>query len=442
MFGRSWSTAAFIAGVLASEICRFLFLSSTLTQLQIQHQPTPRQPPTPTTYDHPKKETRRVKVPSMCRCAQSMHYNHLKNVLLNSDTPVYIGALPSPTRSNTDNNESKSAFDTFITQESSIATGLQKHFVMDAYDTCQCMRNSRYADITADNALWQFLGRPDGCCNGKNCCEGETGNYTWQNMPDFGVEESLPLFVGVLSFNSPLSLNASMHSWLQTDLLKESQAEKMFIQLNNRSNADDDIVHSYIEHLKRKHQYGTPIEIFGDSEENLHPGLAIANFCRRAEGDPRSHPNGENLLLFLEKDWNSYPGKDLRGIFESARVLSQRGVHYMRLTATLKEISKHDIFTWPCPSAGKAWTCTTSHRHRWTNLPSIVSCPWFLRYFEPFALMQDPIMYGWKRDGIFRERKYFDWEEAHQDGRVAWSEAQWIVASVEKDLFFHHEVDR
>jgi len=369
-----------------------------------------------------------------------MHYNQLKNVLVHSDSPVYIGALPSPTRSESN---TSAAIDTFITQESSIATGLQKRFVMDAYDKCHCIENSRYADITADNALWHLSGRPHGCCNNdKNCCVGETGNYSWQKMPDFAVEESLPLFVGVLSFNSPQSLNASLHSWLKTDLLEESQAMKMFIQLNNRSKTDDDIINSYTEHLKRKHQHGTPIEVLGGSDENLHPGLAIAKFCRRAEGDPRSHPNGENLLLFLEKDWHSHLGKDLRGIFESARVLSQRGVHYMRLTATLKEVSKHNVFTWPCPSAGKAWTCTTSHRHRWTNLPSIVSCSWFLRYFEPFALMQDPIMYGWKRDGIFKERKYFDWEEAHQDGRVAWSEAQWIVASVEKDLFFHHEVDQ
>eukprot|EP00581_Thalassiosira_minuscula_P028330 CAMPEP_0183757118 /NCGR_PEP_ID=MMETSP0739-20130205/5515_1 /TAXON_ID=385413 /ORGANISM="Thalassiosira miniscula, Strain CCMP1093" /LENGTH=78 /DNA_ID=CAMNT_0025994471 /DNA_START=141 /DNA_END=375 /DNA_ORIENTATION=+ len=46
-----------------------------------------------------------------------------------------------------------------------------------------------------------------------------------------------------------------------------------------------------------------------------------------------------------------------------------------------------------------------------------------LRYLEPFALIDDPIMYGcWKG---MQQKQYCDWEEALKDGRIAWSNSQW-----------------
>lgn len=89
--------------------------------------------------------------------------------------------------------------------------------------------------------------------------------------------------------------------------------------------------------------------------------------------------------------------------------------------------------------------CTTSHQHRWTNHPVLVKCDWFLRYLEPYALLSDPIMYCGssfvhrKRDG------YCDWEEALQDGRVAWTNSQWVMAHIPREgggqLFAHHEIE-
>ena len=70
----------------------------------------------------------------------------------------------------------------------------------------------------------------------------------------------------------------------------------------------------------------------------------------------------------------------------------------------------------------------------------VVSCQWFLRYLEPFALLNDPIMHGC-RAGM-QEGEYCDWEEAMQDGRIAWSGSQWVIANLDFDLFFHHEVDK
>ena len=67
---------------------------------------------------------------------------------------------------------------------------------------------------------------------------------------------------------------------------------------------------------------------------------------------------------------------------------------------------------------------------------------WCLRYLEPFALLDDPIMFGC-RPGM-REAGYFDWEQALVDGRVAWTNSQWVVAHLpEKRKFWHHhEVDQ
>ena len=45
----------------------------------------------------------------------------------------------------------------------------------------------------------------------------------------------------------------------------------------------------------------------------------------------------------------------------------------------------------------------------------------------------------------FQESGYSDWEECLQDGRIAWTESQWIVASLEEPFtrsFEHKEIDQ
>ena len=188
----------------------------------------------------------------------------------------------------------------------------------------------------------------------------------------------------------------------------------------------------------------------GSPTENLHPGRAIAKFCRAAENHPEGHPNGENLLLWLEKDWHLYDNNNnprskytkLPQMFDSLNSLMQGGVHYVRLEPITPEVFD-DPKTWNCGVKGFPWRCTTSHRHHWTNLPSVIDCKWFLRYLEPFALLDDPIMYGC-RPGMVKN-KYCDWEFAMGDGRVAWTESNWVVGHMsppQMKLFKHHEVDK
>jgi len=297
-----------------------------------------------------------------------------------------------------------------------------------------------------------FIHPVEGCqCPQSPETESETN---LDQMPDFGVEDK-PIFTGILSYESPLSLNNSLHNWLAHDLFHRIGSPDVFVQINHRSERDNEILDDFQRNkLNGRH----PMTIMGSPEENLNPGMALSKFCRMAEQHPSSHPNGENLLLFLEKDWilPDHRLKDqggLESIFRSAVALSQRGVPYMRLEGGLNGVNVRAERTsskysglgecWPCPVIGVHWGCTTAHQHRWTNLPLIIDCSWFLRYLEPFAIMssQDPIMSCGRRDG------YCDWEKAMQDGRIAWKNSQWVVASLDfrkmgGQLFVHKEVDK
>jgi len=304
----------------------------------------------------PAVETRDVHVKSMCRCPG-------KSLLMPGKTSQ-IGS------------------DTGIVQPPSKATGLYhaKHFVLHGFDDgegCSCYEDHRLADHTSDMFL---SGLHRKCPEEKMQHE---SNYGWDEMPDLGVEERLPLFVGVLSYKSPLSLNGTLNDWLDHDLFNKIGAEDVFVQLNKRSEMDDRVLDSFQERLSRQNQ--PPVKVMGSPEENLHPGLAISKFCRAAEAHPNSHPNGENLLAFLEKDWNLHDGPQalqlarLPWIFQSINSLAQRGVHYMRLGPPVNGVNEEVSKMWKCPSEGVGWTCTTAHQHRWTNTPFVVDCSWFLR---------------------------------------------------------------
>ncbi|KAL7531498.1 hypothetical protein ACHAXR_004077 [Thalassiosira sp. AJA248-18] len=361
---------------------------------------------------------RDVHVGSMCRCASGLL------------------AVPGPMV--------EYGYDTQIIQSPSKATGSDhtKHFIMHGSEGgCDCKKNTRksnFAEQTSDMFLHDLK---------RKCPEPQSETkYLWEEMPDLAVEESLPIFAGVLSFESPLSLNGTLYNWLQHDLFRRANVQDVMVQLNHRSQLDDEILQAFQETQIIRNQQ-IPMTIMGSPEENLHPGLAISNFCRRAEAHPNSHPNGENLLLFLEKDWNLYNvqgGHDIEGLFRGVNAHAQRGVPYIRLKPNLlQKPHPEQGINWKCPSQGYPFTCTTAHQHRWTNTPSVISCKWFLRYMEPYALLDDPIMYGC-RPG-FQENRYCDWEEALQDGRVAWTNSQWVIAHVAYPVhrwFFHQEVDQ
>jgi hypothetical protein len=317
--------------------------------------------------------------------------------------------------------------DTHVVQQRSLATGvLDKQFVMRKAQ-CDCRQGKGVP--SGDQYFQKMLGR----YNSPRCDGKFHSNMSWDFLPDFGVEQKLPIFLGVLSFSSPKSLNASLHNWESHNLAKRVNFAQTYLQLNNRSESDDAVVKNHATTFPFSH-------VSGNSSENIHPGLAISRFCRQAEQSPQSHPNGENVLLFLEKDWHLTPpygsGDALERRFTSANSLMQQGVPYVRLTR--KVVSSR--FEWTCHAEGVKWDCTTANQQRYTNLPSLIRCDWFLRYLEPFALMQDSIMYScYER---LRSRKYFDWEEAFQDGRIEWTNSQWVVANCQDDMFHHHEVDQ
>lgn len=329
-----------------------------------------------------------------------------------------------------------------VIQPPSKATGrYHKRYIHHPVEDCECrVGNGRLEPtLTKDKFLAQ-ISRPffeETCSRGLPETESQTN---WDQMPDFGVED-LPIFAGILSYESPLSLNNSLHNWLDNDLFHRIAAQNVIVQLNHRSDYDDEIIYDFQRNkLNDRH----PMTITGAPEENLNPGVAISKFCRMAEQHPSSHPNGENLLLFLEKDWiipaNSRDTKKLHleSIFRSAIALAQRGVPYIGLRAAIGEADYSKM--WNCPAEGVPWMCFTARHHRWTNWPALIDCRWFLRYLEPFALMSmtDPIMWCGRHE-------YCDWEKATQDGRVAWTNSQWVVAHITRDegqLFVHEEVDK
>lgn len=359
--------------------------------------------------------TRDVHVGTMCRCPS--------------------GLIPVPGPLVVDDE-----FDTQVVQPPSLATGIHaKHFIQhSSSEGCRCVERSRMnpsAETTTD--MFMKLMRP-------KCQHLPSPNYQWETMPDLGVEETLPIFVGVLSYESPLSLNATLHNWLDHDFFRRINSRDVFVQLNHRSEIDDLILQEFQQEQQSRGQE-SPLTALGSPTDNLHPGLAIADMCRRAEAHPSSHPNGENLLMFLEKDWalrdgpGDLPQLRLEKLMRAVNALVQRGVNFIRLKPKTKEVSPDKM--WGCSSQGFSFECTTARQHRWSNQPMVLRCDWFLRYLEPFALMNDPIMTGCGQT----KTGYCDWEEALQDGRVAWSESQWVVATLAQGdhrMFVHHEVDK
>ena len=359
---------------------------------------------------------REVQVGSMCRCKKA--------------------ALPVP------GSMSETPYDTQIVQPPSLATGPAKHFAMHALDKCDCVAGVfGSADMSDDRYIMSFRSIEE---------PKHPTNYDWDHLPDFGVEESLPLFLGVLSYESPLSIQNTFRNWFKNNFFQKITAHGVFVQFNHRSTKDDEVMQEFQETLIQNQQ--PPITLMGSPEENLHPGLSIAKFCRAAEAHPASDPTGENLMMFLEKDWvlceDCYNLKRLPELIRSAKTLLQSGVSYIRLAPRLTGKKNKNIHSWKCVSQGISYDCTIAHHARWTNQPFVVNCRWFLRTFEPAAIFaeNDGSMYG-SRPGM-QEHKYSDWEQLFQDGRVAWKDKQWVMAAlaepdpgVDPKLFFHKEVD-
>ncbi len=239
-----------------------------------------------------------------------------------------------------------------VIQPPSKATGSEpKRFLHYPVEGCQCFGgDARIKPQTTADKFMSGLSRDYFLRPANQCQESEAASqFDWDHMPDFGVED-LPIFVGVLSFRSPLTLNNTLHNWLKHDLFRRIGAQDVMVQLNQRSQKDDEMINDFQQKLNNRH----PMTILGSEEENLHPGLAISNFCRRAEEHPSSHPNGENLVLFLEKDWiipdDSGKLHYLEALFRSAIALSQRGVPYVSLRSNQVRNGM-----WNCQAEGVGW---------------------------------------------------------------------------------------
>ena len=247
----------------------------------------------------------------------------------------------------------------------------------------------------------------------------------------------MPIFVGALSFMSPMSPGAGLQNW--TDTLFSPQVAPKFkgfyLHLNNRSWADDEVVEPFARRLR---DMGLPVAITGGSA-NDNVGKVIADQCRQAEQSEHSHPRGENILLWLEKDWHwnadKYGLNVLNEKIDSAREFLQRGV----VKLNMRPAGRPNI-TWPCRGQNVTWRCSPGFVFHNMNSPMLIRCDWHLRYFEPYALFNEAVMMAHGRTG--KKRKYFDWEEAGQDGRIEWINSNWILgASREGDLFKHVELN-
>lgn len=185
---------------------------------------------------------RDVHVRSMCRCGSK--------------------AMPIPGR------PSQIGLNTGVVQLPSKATGMHhsKNFIFHPSDSegegCTCLEKSDFAEATKDMYLRVLKRR---CPNPKY-----TGNYDWNEMPDLGVEDSLPLFFGVLSYEAPLSLNGTLHNWLNHDFFRRTNAKDVFVQLNKRSEKDDEVLQEFQDTLVRDKQ--PPLTLMGSPDENLNPG--------------------------------------------------------------------------------------------------------------------------------------------------------------------------
>jgi hypothetical protein len=383
-----------------------------------------------------------VHVSSMCRCG-----SQIPIPILSEELKTIYETVPKTNPTNFISQRGDHNSESRVIQPPSKATGsYHKRYIHYPLQNCECSKGNGRNPLPKTGDL--FLSKISRSYFEQTCSlnHPETESVTnWDQMPDFGVEDK-PIFAGILSYKSPLSLNNSLHNWLDHDLFHRIAAQDVFVQVNHRSERDDEIIDAFQQNkLNNRH----PLTITGSSEENLHPGMAISKFCRMAEQHPSSHPNGENLLLFLEKDWiipdtaRKADHDGLQQIFRSAIALSQRGVPYISLRYV--NFDSDASKSWSCPAQGIPWFCKTAHQHRWTNLPVLLDCSWFLRYLEPFALMSiyDPIMWCGRHDG--HGKGYCDWEKAMQDGRIAWTNSQWVIAHLGNgggQLFTHKEIEK
>ena len=362
-------------------------------------------------------ETRDAHISSMCRCPTGL----VPVPTANQDIKAIYQTVPKSNLLEGRN------LDASVIQPPSKATGnYHKRFIHHPLQNCECreddgrLKPTRTVDQKLKKISRQFFH--DTCAGDNPVVESKTN---WDQMPDFGVEDK-PIFAGVLSYESPLSLNNSLHNWLDSDLFRRIAAQDVFVQLNHRSDSDDEVVNAFQRNkLNGRH----PMTVTGSPEENLHSGRAVSKFCRMAEQHPSSHPNGENLLLFLEKDWiipDGAIGKQndqLEEIFRSAIALSGRGVPYIGLRPSTVESNprKH----WNCAAEGVPWQCANSHNHVWTSRPGVIDCSWFLRYFEPYAL-----------NTSCDHEASCNWMAASQ-----WKNSEWVLAhlSRHKGILFENK---
>lgn len=233
-----------------------------------------------------------------------------------------------------------------------------------------------------------------------------------------------------------LSLSAGLLNWKETLFAPEvaSQFKGFFLHLNNLSGADDAVAQPIARIIRER---GLQVKITGGlSNENV--GKVISDQCRLAERSEHSHPRGENILLWLEKDWHwridVYGLDHLNDVINSAREILQRGV----VKLDMRPSGTRNI-SWPCRGQNVTWKCAPGFQYHNMNSPMLIRCDWFLRYFEPYALFDEPVMLAYGRTG--KKRKYYDWEEAGMDGRIEWVNSNWILGASQQRLFQHVELN-
>jgi len=193
-----------------------------------------------------------ITVPSMCRC-------------------------PTKKVGIKDGGKTDRIFPTSVIQSPSIGNPFKRKFWMRPSE-CHCVDN---AEVTTDDYFLSKMSENWECKPNL-----PDSKFSWDAMPDLGIDENIHLFLGVLSYMSPSSLNATLQNWKQY-LFPSTALEEIYIQLNKRSPMDDEVMNQNI------HEIPFNVTIMGTSDENLHPGRAISRFCRAAE---QKTGRSDNLL--------------------------------------------------------------------------------------------------------------------------------------------------
>jgi hypothetical protein len=281
-------------------------------------------------------------------------------------------------------------------------------------------------DVSGDQALLQLHGNPvyKDYSAWRGPAHGCPPTPQHVNVSDM-FKQCMPrprISILVQSYRAHLSLNASLFTW--KPLLDSGYVCNVVFYFNNRTTADDEVVH------KAMHNLGVDYIILGN-RSNVQLGFTIPLMAQHACSP---------VVLFLEKDWQlkvGMTGALLHTLIVSQYMLQHEGVDVVHVN---KHVSLSTPHVWPCGTTLRTMSCTVSRFREWTNNPFIARTEWLHSVFDFWAAQHDPVLYRCHHKDALR---YIDIEELFHRRFIPWVTANWIVASqfLPDPIFQHVDID-